>query len=129
MTTTRTPEAKARLAMALAEIEAHPERWDQSVWRCGSKACLMGTYVDIHPGVAWETNAVAGLIRIVNTGEVEYIGSWGAQELGLSDVEFDELTSDFNSMDDLRRFVAQYIDDEDIYPLLDEDRDWWGDDE
>jgi hypothetical protein len=42
MTTTRTPQQIALARATLAQIEAHPEQWKQSDWRCDTGMCFAG---------------------------------------------------------------------------------------
>jgi hypothetical protein len=43
-----------RLDAVLARIDAHPEGWDQSEWRCGTGKCIAGHGVDV-AGATWVT--------------------------------------------------------------------------
>jgi hypothetical protein len=43
------------LDQAIARIEAEPDRWNQSVWRCGTGCCLAG-HVALIAGARWASD-------------------------------------------------------------------------
>lgn len=104
------------LKETLAYIEAHPEEWDQSKWRCGTGACFAGHAAILH-GAKWRNLAPDDMRIIAPGGEVRYVDSYAREALGLKaevyvdhdgDTEFGvELFDGHNTLDDLRRIVGE----------------------
>jgi hypothetical protein len=51
-----------RLDAALARLDANPEVWDQSQWRCGTGKCLAGHGADA-AGAVWVTDPL-GVLQV-----------------------------------------------------------------
>ncbi len=137
-TLVRTPEAKFRLATALAYLEAHLEEWDQGEWRCETGKCLFGTYVDLHPDLEWD-HPTMPRIRDRRTGDTTGILGTVAFDLGLAKDVFHSgyydsdrgwvydarnLSHAGNTMEDLRRMVGEYINDQPL-TLVDHEDDFY----
>jgi hypothetical protein len=100
---------KDLLRETLAYIEVHPEEWDQTKWICDTTACFAGRACllsgDRPHGSVYED----GERGIVSFGT----NSWGAirhraeELLGLTWIESERLFSMSNTLDDLRRIVAE----------------------
>lgn len=97
------------LRKVLEHIEAHPQEWEQSEWRCETGMCFAGTCVDIL-GAKWAYPAdindtdLAALIEW--DGERRTCWDVARSELGLTDDQVGRLFRAENTLDDLRRYVA-----------------------
>jgi hypothetical protein len=109
----------ALLKQTLAHIEAHPEEWDQTEFRCGSGMCFAGWaaqlaggrwYADnpdealgdaliAEPDDPWAFEARAG-VRVV------YAQLRAERVLGLDRKQANRLFAGSNRLPDLRRIVA-----------------------
>lgn len=96
------------LQRTLAEIEAHPEQWDQFRY----DKCFAGTAVRLDGGV-WPEGCVVAVVpvpedppEIVHNGIV-YVDRRAQRILGLTDIQIGPLVFGFNTLDDLRRIVAE----------------------
>jgi hypothetical protein len=113
------PGAKSKINVALlkktlARIEAEPEHWNQSWWRCGTSYCFGGwaavlagakfrrpdenMSIELIPKYAWEKNRP----YVVMHDRAQYI-------LGLTNYEASELFFSGNSLADLKRIVRKLI--------------------
>lgn len=96
------------LDRTLAHIEAHPEEWDQGAWRCETGLCFAGTAAVLsgakwlHPLGHQQDHWVRG-----RGSQQSEPAAWRAQRLlGLDEDQADELFAAHNTLDDLRRIVA-----------------------
>jgi hypothetical protein len=108
----------ALLNQTLAHIEAHPEEWNQASFRCGTAACFAGHAVILEGGV-WEDDVSDDLLaRADDPREDVWFGTDGDPDvvdvrsrarriLGLANHEADELFEGLNSLERLRRIVAE----------------------
>ena len=74
----------------LDHIKAHPEKWDQGVWHCGTTHCF------------------AGLVELFTTGEDKSKArTWDVAEeaLGVSGEEATDLFYERNTLADLEKII------------------------
>lgn len=102
------------LDRTLAHIEANPERWDQAVYRCATGMCFAGWACTLAGGLwisdddevlvaepgEWPTHQWDG--EVVATARVR-----ATRILGLDDAQASDLFSADNTIEDLRRIVAE----------------------
>lgn len=105
------------LKTTLAYIEAHPEEWDQSEWRCGTGACFAGHAAILH-GAKWRGRNATDMHVISPDGATYMVDSYAREALGLELRPYTdpndkvcyygiELFRAGNSLDDLRRIVGE----------------------
>lgn len=75
----------------LAQIEAHPETWDQTHWHCGTKHCFAGHAQNLARGIVW-TGRTFGDAR---------------NYLGLTDNEAGYLFNIWRTLRDFKVFLAR----------------------
>lgn len=102
------------LRETLAHIEAEPEKWDQSVYRCETGMCFAGWAVTLDGG-RWKTrpdeDGHALLVAEAEDDEISRkMGDIHAADrahriLGLTDGQADALFEGDNTLDDLRAIV------------------------
>jgi hypothetical protein len=110
----------ALLDETLAYIEAHPEEHRQDVWWCGTAGCFAGhvalsqggVLVDVDlEGFAWLVKAESDdpPERLEGRVSVDVVSIYCRAQrlLGLTWGEAAQLFSHRNTLDDLRRFVAE----------------------
>lgn len=108
------------LQRTLAQIEAHPETWNQNRWArrtaCGTAYCFAGTalaltYPDMRP--VYFNNSLATNEVVLNPGaevrEHVYVRDHAMRLLDLDDMDAGELFHEDNTLDDLRLMVADLI--------------------
>jgi len=115
------PNAELFVAV-LAQIEKHPETWDQNDWRCESGMCFAGWACDLS-GVRWANPAEAtyGAAQIVHGDSTFSAADLAVRLLGLADT-YSEFTDDYhygsgaqhlfhaaNTLDDLYRISAGWL--------------------
>lgn len=104
---------KDLLRRTMTYIEEHPKEWDQDTWAaktvCGTAFCFAGHAVRLAghkivflPGDDTATHIADG--RMIEDAAIE--------ELGLRKYQADELFSGGNTLDELRSFVTEYINDD-----------------
>lgn len=114
-TTAPTPNVPL-LRQTLAYIEAHPEEWNQTTWRCGTSACFAG-HAAILDGGAWADEESACVTARADDLPDDVFGAAIALRvlvedraqriLGLTDRQADYLFDAHNGLNDLRRQVAE----------------------
>jgi hypothetical protein len=97
------------LRAVLAQIDATPERWDQSMWalrtECGTAFCVAGWAVHIsHPdaGLKFDHYGEAFTCTLPGFGDV-YILDEARRLLAITGTEANYLFSSFNSRSDVQR--------------------------
>lgn len=114
------------MTATLTHIETHPEEWDQGDWRsrCGTACCFAGRAVLLHGGqFAVRASGRVSPIRVVPPGadpadesQWRCVAEYAAEILGIDGPDaFDDhavpLFSPYNDLDDLRRMVADFVQD------------------
>lgn len=95
----------------LAQIEAHPETWDQSTWRCQTGMCFAGWAAELSPDIQWTLGADAVSDESYHDAEVTFDGcrthvSFAAESvLGLSQDQADLLFASGNTLDEIKTIV------------------------
>ncbi|WP_084963292.1 hypothetical protein [Thermoactinospora rubra] len=112
------------LRATLAHIEAHPETWNQKVYRCKSGMCFAGWAAELAGGrwITQDPTAPFSLYLAADrdddpdyvrefplVGRVIDVDDRARQVLGLDDDQADELFSADNGIDDIRRIVGELI--------------------
>jgi hypothetical protein len=115
------------LRKTMEHIEAHPQEWDQQVWRCGTTMCFAGTACDLDGG-QWadadmpEDEDAPYLLR--RDGEPEedtytnigpgliHAATRARRILGLDETQADFLFGTSNTLDYLRAGVAELCGDD-----------------
>jgi len=103
------------LRQTLAYIEAHPEEWNQTNWRCGSTACFAG-HAAMLDGGQWEDEFSDDLLARDDDPEASVWKSQGGPPvisverrarriLGLTGADAGDLFFGYNDLDDLRAWV------------------------
>lgn len=105
------------LKRTLNYIEAHPDEWDQKHWaswtQCGTAYCFAGWTVALaHPGASPDFSEGASpdgetTGYVVVDGESVDIEEFATELLDLSGEQADALFCATNSLDELRRQVAE----------------------
>lgn len=114
------PTPNAELAYAvLDQIDAHPERWDQSWWLiatdCGTSGCFAGWTCmlagDIpdppEPLSLMPVGEVFNMVRLASGDGYAHASDRAAELLGLADDRADKLFGAKNTREDLGRLVAE----------------------
>ena len=114
------------LDRTLAHIEAHPEHWDQTVWRCDSAMCFAGWTAELAGG-KWllpegdahadylapepgdDPDETGGCCQHLDSGIDSGIAAENRARrlLGLTEKQSARLFDGSNTLDDLRRIVAE----------------------
>jgi len=101
---------KDLLRETLAYIEAHPEEWDQTKWICESVACfagraclLSGDRPIFDPKWRFEAMRVA----VGELGHDVGVRRRATDLLGIDEWQADDLFAQKNTLNDLRRIVAE----------------------
>ena len=129
------------LTETMAQIDAHPEDWEQSTWRCGSGMCFAGwaatlndrewvdtpdgqysTHVVVPPGFPYSGPAPRPLINEGKAVEGEYtvsVSTAAQYDLGLTSSQADAMFSGSNSRETLHKMVDALLENEtaDLYRL------------
>lgn len=110
-------EGKDLLTAAMAQVETHPETWEQGSWRCDSGFCLAGHMVELcqyatwaHPdGMSWELSEVLD----TDSGAV-YMNpqEWIVERFGLGNSDATRLFYEHNRLEHLRTGVKAVLNDE-----------------
>jgi hypothetical protein len=112
---------------ALAQIEMHPETWNQQQWRCDTGMCLAGWMGQLSDQVTWENpNDHHNFAVVGRDGAWNTVGDWAAHALGFEDVfapNADALFHDSNSIEDLRAGVKALCNGESVREAIERDRD------
>lgn len=119
------------LSKTMDHIEAHPEEWDQSMWatrknpQCGTIACFAGTsvlladpdakmlfiadggYLDLEDGESIYVAPSSAALCVDGTGRTRRIDNYAKQLLGLNSTQAANLFRGTNTMNHLRRYVAE----------------------
>jgi hypothetical protein len=111
------------LRQTLAHIEAHPETWEQAVYRCSTGMCFAGWACALAGG-KWVSDAtdpaaeylvpepadhegdISTFLRVDGTRGVR-AERRAARLLGLTDEQADDLFSAGNNILDLREYVSE----------------------
>lgn len=103
------------LRKTLEHIEAHPREWNQKTWRCETGFCFAGWAVELTGG-RWVTygNGLYPYVLAEDDDPPEHVDYDGEVEcayraeriLGLTGQEAQYLFHSENTLDDLRRIVA-----------------------
>lgn len=103
-----------RLGMKLTEEAAARGEWDQSEWfikyDCGTACCFAGNLLLHHgykPEFLHKDSAIAYSVTAPNGMKDVGVGVEAAMLLGLNKVQAEQLFHAQNSLDDLRRIVAE----------------------
>ncbi len=115
-------DPKDLLVAAMAQIEMHPETWDQRYWQdrtaCGTTYCLAGWMATLD-GQKWVATRRAGLLEGPG-GRPRHLSDWACSVLDPQDVRnVDALFSASNTLGDLRAGVKAYLNDEDVIAAID----------
>lgn len=104
------------LRRTLAYIEEHPKEWKQDTWRCGTTACFAGHAAMLDGGM-WASSGSSALVarpddlpsRIYTFGGMDLVPveDRAQRVLGLTDEQAFDLFRGSNSLNDLRRIVAE----------------------
>ncbi|MEW1959780.1 hypothetical protein [Kineococcus sp. NPDC059986] len=92
----------------LAQIEAHPETWNQEHWRCGTSFCFAGWAVEMSPDASWvEDEGWADDVKLLVHGVVMKYppGHAAAHLLNLPGDAGDDLFEATNSLDDIKAVI------------------------
>jgi len=110
------------LDRTLAHVEAHESEWNQANWRCRSGMCFAGWAATIDGGkwafpetAMWDegTDPRACLVPVDDDPEGEvvdgvvHVENRAPRVLGLTYEQSDDLFFELNTLDDLRRIVAE----------------------
>lgn len=111
------------LDRTLAQIESDPSHWEQRAYRCESGLCFAGWAAVLagakwaEPDVAWSSLVVAEeadperwIRDHEGVGLVIHVHERAQRVLGIDDVDAEELFAGRNTLDDLRRIVAELKD-------------------
>lgn len=115
--------SKSNLRLTLEAVEANPQHWDQRMWHCGTSHCFAGFAEALRLGRPL-TCPVTETLRYRTAHIPEWAGSANDADLidqdatmawlGVSDDENEYGDSDWgfltdpdNTLDDLRRIVAE----------------------
>jgi hypothetical protein len=118
------------LQRTLAQIEAHPEAWNQEAWAsktdCGTAYCFAGhavalTYPDAVP--MFEGASTTGFVSIPQHPErtLWYVPDLAGEVLGLTHGPASILFDCVNTLDDLRAMVADLVAGGDLERFLRDD--------
>jgi hypothetical protein len=124
---TRTPEQIALLQRTVAQIEAHPEDWEQEHWRCETGMCFAGWAVTL-AGRQWAfpSSTADAMFLVAEDGEqfafppeddeppVVYCADVARRTLGLSQEDSDLLFYGGNSLRTIKAYVANLIAGRDV---------------
>lgn len=97
------------LDQTMAHIEAHPREWHQRHWRCGTGMCFAGHAATLAGG-QWVTGPddfMSEYLAGDSVGDVEWAPVRAARLLGLDEDQSDYLFAGSNTIEDLRRIVAE----------------------
>lgn len=100
------------LRKTLEHIEAHPGEWDQENYRCGSAACFAG-HAALLAGGEWDrpNEPLDDYLAPSSDRPFETADERAVSVLGLEQWQADRLFDGGNSLDDLRRIVAELSED------------------
>ncbi|MEV0616088.1 hypothetical protein AB0I81_22435 [Nonomuraea sp. NPDC050404] len=113
----------ALLKQTLAHIEAHPDEWNQADYRCGSGMCVAGWAAQFAGGKWYADDPDAGFgdALIAEPDEpnsfrmddvrLVYADHRAQRVLGLDGEQADRLFEGSNSLPDLRRIVAELVEE------------------
>jgi hypothetical protein len=109
------------LRQTLAFIEAHPEDWNQSYWRCDTAACFAG-HAALLAGASWAHRAEDG-VNLEDLADHDpeafeavcppgadctvRVSTYARQVLGIEPADAARLFEASNELDDLRRIVDE----------------------
>jgi len=115
-------DPKDLLVAAMAQIEMHPETWDQEHWRneadCGTTYCLAGWMATLD-GQKWVEGRRRGSLE--TPGGLRHISDWAYDVLDPQDArDVHALFRGENSLASLRAGVKAYLNDEDIIAAIDD---------
>lgn len=102
------------LQRTLAQIEAHPELWEQREWRtetdCGTAYCFAG-WAAVLSGAAFVRHEDGSLsyeyVIPPGGGDSIWIQDYAAQVLGIGSRHAMDLFDGYNTLADLRAFVGE----------------------
>lgn len=111
------------LDRTLAHVETHESEWNQTVWRCRTGMCFAGWAVTLDGGTwaypetaMWDqesTDPRACLLADsddppgdIDDDDVVHVDDRARRVLGLNYEQGEDLFSSYNTLDDLRRIVA-----------------------
>lgn len=102
----------SNLLRTLEAVEANPQHWDQWYWHCGSSHCFMGFAEQLRlnrtAGDGCEDADVDVARSCPNQTARRLLSRSDTRDwLGISNHRWDELCSSENTLDDLRRIVAE----------------------
>lgn len=108
------------LRRTLAHIEANPDEWDQTHWRCETAMCFAGWACDLAGG-QWYEDDPTGMYRdelIAEDGDTGpymhsrngvrtiHVDDRARRVLGIDEPQADRLFDAVNNLHDLRRIVG-----------------------
>ncbi len=108
-------DPKDLVVAAMAQIEMHPETWDQATWKndagdCGTTYCLAGWMAQLD-GQEW------GSDEFLAGTDWSHVGDWACNVLAPSDkwaTKIDRLFDADNTLDMLRAGVKAYLNNDDV---------------
>lgn len=108
-----------RLGLKLTEEAAERGEWDQSEWfvkyDCGTSCCFAGNLLLHHgykPYFMDDDSEVAWMVTTPDGSKMSGVGETARELLDLNSVQAELLFDAQNSMDDLRRIVADLCEKE-----------------
>jgi hypothetical protein len=85
------------LDRALAQIDAHPDEWDQNNWHCGTSMCLAG-WVGTVTGARWATSAMyEPCVVDLESHRVAHVADYARDRLGITATQGDALFNGYNT--------------------------------
>ncbi len=98
--------------LALKRIETDPDRWNQTVWRCGTTCCFAG-HVALAAGATWRvrrfgSNFFEDNVVLPGSDISLHVSDYAQRALHATNEQAQRLFSRLNSLQDLHDLVDEF---------------------